>query len=159
MSMFICRARDLAVGPYFVRGILSVSIRFIVDSELRKARGLFLIQFKKQHHFTKRRNYKVSRLVIFSSIFLAFDNIVEENSFAFALSVLLSLIFRNSLQRSLSNTLSLFSFVRSRENFTIICKITRKIQSRTVMAKVAFNKKRNLFTNKLGSNLRTKLIS
>jgi hypothetical protein len=156
--MLICRARDLAVGPYLVRGILPFSIRFVVDPELRKARGLFLVQFKKQHHFTKRRNYKVSIFVIFSSIFLAFDNIVEENSFAFSLSVLLSFIFRNYPQRSLSNTLSLFSFVRSTENFTIICKITRKIQSRTVMAKVAFNKKRNLFTNKLGSNLRKELI-
>jgi hypothetical protein len=42
MSVLICRGKDLAVGLYLVRGILPVSIRFIVDSELRKARGLLL---------------------------------------------------------------------------------------------------------------------
>ena len=35
---------------------------------------------------------------------------------------------------------------------------TRKIKSRIAMAKAAFSKKKNLFTNKLDLNLRKKLI-
>jgi hypothetical protein len=35
---------------------------------------------------------------------------------------------------------------------------TCEIKSRIVMAKATFNKKRTLFTNKLGSNLRKKLV-
>ena len=35
---------------------------------------------------------------------------------------------------------------------------TCEIKSRIVMAKVAFNKKKNLFTSKLGLNLRKKLV-
>jgi hypothetical protein len=41
MCVLICRGEDLAVDLYLVRRILPVSIRFIVDSELRKVRGLF----------------------------------------------------------------------------------------------------------------------
>jgi hypothetical protein len=35
---------------------------------------------------------------------------------------------------------------------------TRKVKSRTAMAKAAFNKKKNLFTSKLDLNLRKKLV-
>jgi len=52
--------------------------------------------------------------------FVAFDNVVEENAFSFAFSLLPSFMCRNSLQRSLSNTLSLFSVLRSRENLDYI---------------------------------------
>lgn len=114
VSVLICS------GP--VRGILPVSVRFIVDSELRKARGLFLVWFERTAPFQKRRNYKVYGIVVFSSIFLAFDNVFEENTFVFAHSVLLSFIHLrcNSLQRSLSNTLSLWSLLRLTENLDYI---------------------------------------
>ena len=103
------------------------------------------------------RNYKVYRLVIFSSIFLAFDNVVEENDFAFALSVLLSFIFRDSLQRFLPKTPSVFSRQFEKTFYDFMQNNTSN-SIHDCQGKLAFNKKKTLFTSKLGSDLRKKLI-
>jgi hypothetical protein len=103
------------------------------------------------------RNYKVYRRVIFSSIFLAFDNVVEENAFAFSFSILLSFIFRDYLQHFLPNTSSVFSRQFERKFYEYV-QNNMPNSVHDCHGKLAFNKKKTLFTSKLGSDLRKKLI-
>jgi hypothetical protein len=70
MSVLISRGLAVALLP--VRGILSVSIRFIVDSKLGKARGLFLVWFNllKPTGHVIHQQFNIQQLYVLPTLYL-----------------------------------------------------------------------------------------